>query len=121
MGFNEDMSGDGVSNGMAFLLGASGPEEHAHHLLPAPAKTHEGLMLSFMMRDAASRGSATMSVEYSSDLVNWTTVPVPEASHTTQDGVAFDIAGSGMHDVKVTIPSSHAVAGRLYARLMASE
>ena len=121
MGFEDDASSDGISNGMAFLLGASSPEGDAHHLLPAPARTNDGLTLSFKMRDAESRGSATMSVEYSSDLVNWTTVPVPDSSGESVDGVAFDVSGSGMHDVKVTIPSVKAVGGRLYARLKASE
>jgi hypothetical protein len=121
MGFEDDASGDGLSNGMAFLLGAPGPEDDAHKLLPAPAKADEGLMLSFKMRDAESRGSASLSVEYSSDLVNWTTVPVPETSGTSQDGVAFDVGGSGMHDVKVTIPSDKATGGKLYARLKAIE
>jgi uncharacterized repeat protein (TIGR02543 family) len=121
MGFEDDASGDGISNGMAFLLGAPGPEGDANHLLPAPARTNDGLTLSFKMRDAESRGSATMSVEYSSDLVNWTTVPVPDSSGESVDGVAFDVSGSGMHDVKVTIPSVKAVGGRLYARLKASE
>jgi uncharacterized repeat protein (TIGR02543 family) len=121
MGFEDDASGDGLSNGMAFLLGAAGPEDDAHKLLPAPAKTDEGLTLNFKMRDSASCGEASLSVEYSSDLVNWTTVPVPETSGTSQDGVAFDVSGSGMHDVKVTIPSSKAAAGRLYARIKAIE
>jgi hypothetical protein len=62
-----------------------------------------------------------MSVEYSSDLVNWTTVPVPDSSGESDDGVAFDVSGSGMHDVKVTIPSVKAAGGKLYARLKASE
>jgi uncharacterized repeat protein (TIGR02543 family) len=121
MGFNDDMSGDGVSNGMAFLLGAPGPEGDAHHLLPAPATTIDGLTLSFKMLDAESRGSASMSVEYSSDLVNWTTVPMPEASGESVDGVLFDINGSGLHDVKVTIPSGKAAGGKLYARLKADQ
>jgi uncharacterized repeat protein (TIGR02543 family) len=121
MGFEDDASSDGISNGMAFLLGAPGPEGDAHHLLPAPARTNNGLTLSFKMRDAESRGSASMSVEYSSDLVNWTTVPVPDSSGESDDGVAFDVSGSGMHDVKVTIPSVKAAGGKLYARLKASD
>jgi hypothetical protein len=46
---------------------------------------------------------------------------VPDTASTSPDGVAFDVSGSGMHDVKVTIPSVKAVGGRLYARLKASE
>jgi hypothetical protein len=46
---------------------------------------------------------------------------VPDSSGESVDGVAFDVSGSGMHDVKVTIPSVKAVGGRLYARLKASE
>jgi uncharacterized repeat protein (TIGR02543 family) len=121
MEFGGDANGDGISNGMAYLLGAAGPEGDAHHLLPAPARTDDGLTLSFKMLGAGNRGNASMNVEYSSDLVNWTTVPVPDTASTSPDGVAFDVSGSGMHDVKVTIPSVKAVGGRLYARLKASE
>jgi len=121
MGFEDDASGDGVSNGMAFLLGASGPDDNAHHLLPAPSKTADALALSFRMLDSASRGTASLSVEYSSDLVSWTTVPIPDTSQTSPDGVAFDIGGNGLLNVTVTIPSGKAADGRLYARLKAIE
>lgn len=121
MEFAGDASGDGISNGMAFLLGASSPEDDAHQLLPAPARTAEGLALSFQMRDAASRGTASLSIEHSSDLVNWPTIPIPDSSNTSPEGVVFQITRSGMHQVTVTIPSSHASGGKLYARLKASD
>jgi hypothetical protein len=60
-------------------------------------------------------------VEYSSDHVNWTTVPMPETSGESADGVLFDISNSGVHDVKVTIPSGKAAGGKLYARLRADQ
>jgi uncharacterized repeat protein (TIGR02543 family) len=121
MDFAGDASGDGISNGMAFLLGASSPEDDAHQLLPAAARTAEGLALSFQMRDAASRGTASLSIEHSSDLVNWPTIPIPDSSNTSPEGVVFEVSGSGMHQVTVTIPSSHASGGKLYARLKASD
>jgi uncharacterized repeat protein (TIGR02543 family) len=121
MDFGGDDNGDGISNGMAFLLGTTGPEHDAHHLLPAAAWTNEGLTLSFKMLDVEGRGNASLSVEYSSDLVNWTTVPMPETSGESADGVLFDISNSGVHDVKVTIPSGKAAGGKLYARLRADQ
>lgn len=66
--FANDNSGDGVANGIAFLLGAELPGDNALGLLPESARSTEGLVLSFSMRNAASRGPAVLNVQWSNDL-----------------------------------------------------
>jgi fibronectin-binding autotransporter adhesin len=119
--FGDDSNGDGVSNGMAFLLGAPGPDANALGLLPTVTETSGGLVMSFSMLDAASRGTATLSVEHSNDLGisdAWTTVAVPDSSGAS-GGVTFVVSGSGTLDVEATIGSGEAGGGKLFGRLKA--
>jgi hypothetical protein len=119
--FDGDANGDGVTNGLAFLLGAAGPNATALGLLPTVTESAGGLVLNFNMLDAASRGTASLSVEHSSDLGigdAWEAALVPDTDQTV-NGVVFDIEGSGTLDVEATIPSSKAAAGKLFGRLKA--
>ncbi len=119
--FGDDANGDGVSNGLAFLLGASGPNENALGLLPAVTETAGGLVMTFSMLDSASRGTAALSVEHSGDLGigdPWEAASVPDSDNTVND-VVFDIEGSGTLDVEATIPLGKAVDGKLFGRLRA--
>jgi autotransporter-associated beta strand protein len=121
--FDDDANNDGVSNGLAFLLGASGPNVNALGKLPTITESAGGLVLVFDMLDAASRGTATLSVEHSSALGvgdPWEAALVPDADNTVND-VVFDIEGTGTLDVEATIPVSKAAAGRLFGRLKATE
>lgn len=124
--FGDDANGDGVSNGLAFLLGASGPNVNARGLLPAVIEDGSGgLVMTFSMLDSASRGTATLSIEHSSDLgVNdpWTTVAVPDASGGPASGVTFVVSGSGTLDVTATVdPAEAGGTGKLFGRLKATE
>jgi autotransporter-associated beta strand protein len=125
--FDGDANGDGVSNGMAFLLGATGPNASALGLLPTVTETGGGLVMSFSMLDAASRGSATLNVQHSSDLGlgdPWTVVAVPETSGGPTSGVTFSITPGSIpntHSVTATIHADEADAGKLFGRLSATE
>ncbi|MFZ9938005.1 MAG: hypothetical protein ACO3JG_13260 [Luteolibacter sp.] len=122
--FGDDANGDGVSNGLAFLLGAASPSADALGLLPTVTETSGGLVMSFIMRGAASRGNATLNVEHSSDLGvadPWTTVAVPDTSGGPTDGVTFEVSGSEMLEVRATIGSDQASGGKLFGRLKATE
>ncbi len=122
--FDEDENGDGVSNGLAFLLGAADPDVSALGLLPTVTETGGGLVMTFDMLDSASRGTATLSVEHSSDLGitdAWTTVAVPDTSGGPTSGVTFAVSGSGTLDVEATIGSGEADGGKLFGRLKATE
>jgi autotransporter-associated beta strand protein len=120
--FDGDKNGDGVSNGLAFLLGAADPDVNALGLLPTVTETGGGLVMSFSMLDAASRGSATLSIEHSSDLGltdAWTTVAVPDASGGPTGGVTFSVTPGSPLGVTATISADEADAGKLFGRLKA--
>jgi len=118
--FDGDANNDGVSNGMAFLLGAGGPNDDALGLLPTVTESAGGLVLTFQMLDATARGAATLSIEHSNSLAigSWTTVAVPDTSSTVDD-VLFTVSGSGPLDVTATIPATKAASGKLFGRLKA--
>ena len=52
--FDADANGDGVKNGMAFLLGAASPTSAV--TLPTVSQTSGDLVLNFSMRNLAARG-----------------------------------------------------------------
>jgi hypothetical protein len=81
------------------------------------------VLKNFTMRDTASRGTATLSIEHSSDLGiadPWEAVVVPDVNNTVND-VVFDVSGSGTLGVEATIPVSKAAGGKLFARLKAEQ
>jgi len=123
--FDADANGDGVSNGMAFLLGADDPNVNARSLLPSVSRSGGNLVLNFSMRNAASRGTATLSVQHSGDLGvsdAWTNVLVPDASGGPTDGVTFSVVqGDPLNSVTATVSSSEAANGKLFGRLVASQ
>jgi hypothetical protein len=123
--FDADANGDGVSNGMAFLLGAADTSVNACSLLPGVSRSGGNLVLTFSMRNAANRGTATLSVQHSGDLGvsdAWTTVLVPDASGGPTDGVTFNVVGGDpLNSVTVTISSTEAANGKLFGRLIATQ
>lgn len=124
--FNGDKNGDGVPNGLAFLLGAAAPDANAIGLLPEVTNNAGGLVLSFSVLNAANRGPALASVEWSNDLGQadpWTgnRAVVPEASGVV-NGVSFVVTPNGnLNDVVATIPAGEAAAGKLFGRLSGTE
>ena len=122
-----DANGDGVSNGLAFLLGAVSPAADATGLMPTITEAGGGLdIATFSMLNAASRGSATLSVEHSSSLAtgSWTSVAVPDtAGETTVGAVTFHVTlatpPSVLNTVTATISPAAAAGGKLFGRLKA--
>jgi len=121
--FGADANGDGVKNGLAFLLGAAGP--NAAVTLPVTTQSSGNLVLNFSMLNAASRGAATLNVEHSSDLGisdAWLGAVVPDTAGPSGpvNGVSFNVTlGSPSNSVTATISSSNAAAGKLFGRLKA--
>ena len=120
--FDEDRNGDGVANGLAFVLGASDPDADALGLLPTVTEGSGGIALTFQMLDATARGGVSVELEYSTTLAadSWTSVAVPDTS-TSVDGVVFAVTGVGPLGVTATIPDSKASDGKLFGRLKAVE
>jgi fibronectin-binding autotransporter adhesin len=124
--FDGDANGDGVKDGIAFLLGAATPGTDATGLLPTVSQSGGNLALTFSMLNAANRGDAALSVEHSRDLGDvdiWTTVLVPDATGGPTDGVTFTITANGnLNDVVATIGSAEAGGtGKLFGRIKATE
>lgn len=121
--FDADSNGDGVINGLAFLLGASDKDANALGLLPVASSSGANLVLTFSMRNATNRGSATLSIQHSRDLDMWTTVPVPDAVAGPTGGVTFNvIRGNPLNSVTATISSSETGGGgKLFGRLNATD
>jgi len=122
--FDADSNGDGVDNGLAFLLGAANPNDSALGLLPTANPTSGGdLVLNFNILKSANRGAATVNIEHSNDLGTsdaWAGATVPETTSTV-NGVDFTITpGAGTtNNVQATIPSSEAASGKLFGRIKA--
>jgi beta-glucanase (GH16 family) len=119
--FDADANGDGLDNGMAWLLGASGKDAAALDKLPV-ASLHDGnLRLTFRCLKSAKRGGAVLKVQSSDDLGDagsWTSheAAVPDENDVV-NGVVFDITDDGdFIKVIADIPASGAMHfGRLHA------
>jgi fibronectin-binding autotransporter adhesin len=123
--FDADTNGDGVTNGMAFLLGAADPSEDATDRLPVVTDDGSGgLVMTFSMLNAAARGASVLNLEHSSDLGltdAWSSGVVPETSGTV-DTVIYDVTANTLNDVVATIPAAgNADAGKLFGRLVGEQ
>lgn len=118
-----DANGDGVTNGLAFLLGAANPTASALNKLPTISHSGGGWVMTFSMRNAIARGTAVLSLQHSSDLASsdpWTSVTVPDTSGGPFSGVTFTVTpGDPLNNVPATIQSSQAAGGILFGRLQA--
>lgn len=107
-----DPVGDGVPNLLVFALGGN-PTIASTELLPAAALAtvngSSALVYQFNLNKAAA-AAVTVTVEYSSDLINWTTAV------NGQDGVGIATASvnSATEHITVTIPTASSC---LFARL----
>jgi len=128
--FDGDTNGDGVQDGLAFLLGAANPDDNALGLLPTVTADDGTLVMTFNCLSTADRGTAELRVEHSSDLGigdPWlaTVDQVPDADDLTADnGVTFTVVAGpagppATNTVTATIGSGQAADGKLFGRLVA--
>jgi autotransporter-associated beta strand protein len=114
-----DTNGDGVDNGVAWVLGAADPNANAIGLLPTLNNTSDStyVIFTFGRSDAANLdGNTAISVEYGSDLASWTTAV------DDNDKVEIEVTpGSPTDTVVVKLKrSSLATGGKLFVRLKAA-
>jgi autotransporter-associated beta strand protein len=117
--FTDDANGDGVRNGLAWILGASGPGVSAIDKLPVVATPAGFLTLDFDRVTAHS--PAKLYVEYGNDLVGWTKVEIPAASGTFGGDLEVVVTSGTLDQLLVKIPTIHAFGGKLFARLSTTE
>ncbi|MCH7227084.1 Ig-like domain-containing protein [Haloferula sp. A504] len=125
--FEGDLNGDGVQDGIAFLLGVANPDDDATGALPTVSEDGSGgLQMTFDCLPVADRGTAKLYVQHSSDLSTWTPSPtgveVPDTSGGPTSNVTFSVAaGSPLNTVTATIDSGAAAGGKLFGRLAGTE
>ncbi|MGJ8654762.1 MAG: beta strand repeat-containing protein [Opitutaceae bacterium] len=119
--FNADTNGDGVDNGVAWILGAADENEDALALLPDGAATGGDLVMTFTIVDPIAPAQAF--IEYSNDLTGaWTAVEIPAATSTVGVVDFVIVDNTGTLSITATIPASEAsVDGALFGRLSAIE
>ncbi len=120
--FDADANKDGVTNGLAWFLGAANPSANANGLLPLITQNAGDLVLTFDCLSAANRGAALLNVQYSNDLGQlnpWTSALVPGVIGTSDVGSVHFVAtaNGGLIHVVATIPASGSAAGKLFGRL----
>ena len=127
--FSGDSNGDGMANGLSWLLGASSPEQNSQSFLPQAAQSGGNLSLSFKMLNSTKRGASVLSLQYSRDLGvsdAWTShsIQVPDVTNTVS-GVSFvvtPISGTDNNQVQATIPASAAGGtGKVFARMSGAQ
>ena len=114
-GFEMDSDGDGIANGIEFVIGSEpGNPRSGAGLLPTVALDDDDLSFTFRRADV-STAEFESRVEYGSDLAGWT-----RARHGV-DGIAIheddDGFGLGVDKVIVRIPRTLGSGANLFVRL----
>jgi autotransporter-associated beta strand protein/T5SS/PEP-CTERM-associated repeat protein len=120
-GFSDDPDRDGIPNGLEWILGGN-PLSGSTAQLPQVTADANNFMFTFR-RNVASESTATLVVEWGSDLIGWFDVPIGAASSGPDaNGVTVTITANGddPDTVVVAIPRSNAVSGKLFVRLKAT-
>jgi hypothetical protein len=114
-GFDTDSDGDGIPNGIEFVIGgepAAGAGSNSAALLPQASYNKPTGELVFVFRRTPESAYLNPAVEYSSTLTGtWNAAPA---------GTVIGNVG-GVDLVEVRLPSSLAVAGKIFARLKVQE
>ncbi len=123
-GFDVDAEGDGVVNGLEWVLGGDPLASDAPAILPAAgADSATGLTLAFTREESSiAQGALLLECEWAADLLGiWTALPIGASSSTGPNDETVTIDESTTPDsVIVTIPDSNAVNGSLFACLRAT-
>lgn len=120
--FDIDAEGDGITNGLEWILGGDPLANDTPSVLPAATgNSVTGLTLTFT-REEDSIGIADLAVEWDGNLDGiWTAeVPITQTGGSYPNGVVVSVNQAVTPDaVTVTIPASNAVNGKLFARVKA--
>jgi autotransporter-associated beta strand protein len=117
--FTDDANNDGVENGLAWILGASGPNASALDNLPQVSTPDGFLQLEFTRENPYS--PAKFFLEYGDDLTGWTKLEIPATTSTIGGDIEVTVTAGPPDTIQIKIPDTHAVNGKLFARLSANE
>jgi autotransporter-associated beta strand protein len=114
-GSDTDSDGDGIPNGIEFVIGGdpSGPGSDSSALLPTA--TVDATNLSFVFRRTDDSAGFNPFVQYSSTLAGWTTAQGGVGGVIITEDNNFH--GTGIDRVTVVIPRTLATGPELFARL----
>ena len=118
MSADDDANGDGVENGLAWVLGAADPEENAITLMPDIDDTSdpEYYIFNYRRRDAAlTNPGTTIEAQHAGDLSGWDPL-IHDGTNIIIDPVN-DFHGPGIDKVQVKVKRTFAPADRLFMRL----
>jgi hypothetical protein len=108
-GPNDDYDGDGVSNGVEYVLGG---DKDSNDIGKLPKSSSEGgdMLFTFVRHQDSIDGSTVVSIEVSTDLANWGNAPspfaVPDSEATANPGVSVvkNAPAGGFDTVTLRIP-----------------
>lgn len=119
-GAGADANNDGIENGLAWVLGASGVSENSRSLLPVQDNDSDPDYLVFTYRRNAAAHfdpNTTITMEYGSSLTSWNTA-VEDGTNVLISEVRNGYA-AGVDKVEVKIKKSLATDDKLFTRLKA--
>ena len=121
---NVDSNGDGISNGVAWVLGATNLSSNATVLLPILDNSTDPNYVIFTYRrrdDANTATNTTIAVEYSSNLTAWTSAADATVNVNNNGNIEItetnDGYGAGVDKVEVKIKRTLAVGNKIFSRL----
>jgi fibronectin-binding autotransporter adhesin len=114
-GSNTDSDGDGISNGIEFVLGGdpSGPASDSNALLPT--LTTDASYLNVVFRRSDASAAYDPYIQYGSTLASWTEAQAGVSGVIINED--NDFFGTGIDRVTVKVPKTLAVGGKLFAQL----
>jgi autotransporter-associated beta strand protein len=101
----EDYDGDGVSNGVEFVLGGS-KDTNDLSLLPTISQSGANMVFSFQRSQTSIDGTTTVAIEVSPDLISWPdSYNVPGPAQVNNPGVTVSKdTSAGFDTVTLTVP-----------------
>ncbi|MCX8497301.1 MAG: autotransporter-associated beta strand repeat-containing protein [Akkermansiaceae bacterium] len=107
-----DSDNDGINNLLEYVLNGN-PEVASTSILPSAVVTSNAFEFTFT-RSADSKNDTTLTFQYGSTLAGWTDVAIPSS------GTAGLVTVTG-NTVKVSVPKTSAVGGKLFGRLKVAQ
>jgi autotransporter-associated beta strand protein len=120
--FDADTNGDGVQDGLAWILGAANKDANALDKLPTATISGGNMIFTFKRIQASINATTALSIEVSTTLTTWPTVyTVGNTTGTSTLGVtvAQNSPSAGTDTVTLTVPLSP--DARKFARLKANQ
>ena len=117
--FNFDYDNDGLANGIEWILGGN-PTTSTPSVSPVATRDASNNLILTFTRQEDSIGETILTLEYGSNLTDWTSFVIDADGGTDANGVIVAIDQVASPDaVTVTIPASVAVNGKIFSRIKA--